>query len=381
MDVHYISPSVLPSRSANSVHVVMQTRALADSGAKVTLYGCRSISTERELPAAISRQYGVATHGISLVTTFATSSRGVNARIAAVALRNLRRARWPDLIISRNLYATYAIGVVGKRPLVFEVHDVETGARGAVFRSILRRPWIRIVSISDKLLEFIFEEHRIKPASAIVLHDAAPAGIVPLPWNERRAERERIAPVASGQWRGVCGYFGHLYSGRGIEMIESMAAARGDLLFLIVGGREEDVTERRHRNNRQNLVFLGHLPHQHALDLAKSVDVLLMPYQTNVSLGIGGRDTARWMSPMKMFEYMATGVPIVSSDLPVLREVLTDGDNAILVPHDSLDAWTAAVDRLIGDTAYAKVIADRAHAQYEARHTWHHRAQALLSAH
>ena len=47
-----------------------------------------------------------------------------------------------------------------------------------------------------------------------------------------------------------------------------------------------------------------------------------MPYQRNVGIGTKNSDTSNWMSPMKMFEYMSTGVPIVSSDLPVLKKFL-----------------------------------------------------------
>ena len=50
-----------------------------------------------------------------------------------------------------------------------------------------------------------------------------------------------------------------------------------------------------------------------------AVDILIMPYQKNVAIGAKGHDTARWMSPMKMFEYMASGNPIISSNLAALK--------------------------------------------------------------
>lgn len=110
-----------------------------------------------------------------------------------------------------------------------------------------------------------------------------------------------------------------------------------------------------------------------------AADVLLMPYQTRVSIGVGEHDTAQWMSPMKMFEYLASGVPIISSDLPVLREVLEHGRNALLVAPDRPDLWVAALDRLVADPELARRLGEAGHTDYLARHTWDNRASQLLA--
>jgi hypothetical protein len=358
----------------------MQTRALADCGAEVTLYACRSVPDADDLPAAIRRQYGTATDGINLITTFARSSRAMSVKIASLAVRRLASARWPELVICRNLYAAYVLGVLARRPLLFELHDIETGTRGLLQRAVLRQPGVRIVSISEKLLEFMASEHRVTPSRTQVLHDAAPAGMTPIAGDRRRSRLQELVPAAAESWRGICGYTGHLYAGRGVELIEALADRRPDVLFLVAGGNDAEIAERRARNRHRNLMFLGHLPHHSALELAKCVDVVLMPYQRNVSIGVDRYETARWMSPLKMFEYMASGVPIVSSDLPVLREVLHHEENALLVPPESVDGWASAIDRLLVDSDLARSLAHRAYSQYEAQHTWEHRARALLAS-
>ena len=357
----------------------MQTRALADCGATVTLYACRSVADEIDLPAAIRRQYGTATDGIRFVTVFTRSTRALNPRIALLASRRLLSARWPQLVICRNLYAAYLLGVLARRPMIVELHDIETGLRGLLQRAVLRQRGIRFVSISHKLLEFVEQEHGVAVPRPLVLHDAAPAGITPIPWDGRRAQLQKLVPAMSQGVDGVCGYIGHLYAGRGVEVIEALAGRRPNVLFLVAGGHEGAIAARRERNRHSNLIFLGHLPHDAALQLAKCVDVLLMPYQKSVSLGVGRYDTARWMSPMKMFEYMAAGVPIVSSDLPVLREVLSHDVNALLVPPQDVEAWGKAIDRLLSDTALSRRLASAAYAQYERQHTWQQRARALLA--
>jgi glycosyltransferase involved in cell wall biosynthesis len=110
------------------------------------------------------------------------------------------------------------------------------------------------------------------------------------------------------------------------------------------------------------------------------MDVLLMPYQRHVSIGLKGHDTAGWMSPMKMFEYLASGVPLISSDLPALREVLRHEGNCLLVPPDDVAGWLEALDRLLGDPAFSTSIGLRARTECLEEFTWEVRARKILSA-
>jgi glycosyltransferase involved in cell wall biosynthesis len=84
----------------------------------------------------------------------------------------------------------------------------------------------------------------------------------------------------------------------------------------------------------------------------------------------------RYRSPGKLFEYMASGVPIVSVDLPVLREVLGDDPAAVLVPPDSPDALAEGIAGILDDPARAKQLATRALQRVEA-FTWRARADAV----
>lgn len=380
MDFHYISPSLLPSRAANAVHVVMQVDALRGVGATVTLYAQRATRRLGDLDAALAAAYGTDLAGVRKVTGWSRSAWALNFRIACRALVKLSWERHSTAVLSRNLYAAFALAVLGRRRIIFETHQLESGWHRWLQRKLLASRHVITVVISQRLVECLAEHHGFRPVRTLVLHDAAPNGVVPVPQVDRRTRLARLAPLAAGPWRQVCGYFGHLYAGRGIEVIEVMAEMRRDVLFLIFGGNEAEVTARRHANRLENLHYMGHVPHPIAQEAMRSVDVLLMPYQETVSIGVAGHDTARWMSPMKMFEYLATGVPVVSSDLPVLREVLKHETNALLVPPRSPEAWVDAVDRLAREPALSARLGAVAHDEYRQHYTWSARAQRLLAA-
>lgn len=379
--LHYVSPSLLPSRAANAVHVMLQCDGLARAGAEVTLYAKRTVQDARALPSELLRSYGVDVRPWRLVSFYSRSTRADTLRIALMAAGPVLRAPRQELVLSRNLHAAWLLATA-HRPMLFETHQLEHGVRKAMQRWIMTRPWVRTVAISDSLVSCLEEHHGVRLRDPLVLHDAAPDGIESLaPALRRQALADLLnEPLGKwAEWGAVCGYFGQLYAGRGIEIIEAMAAARPGCLFLVFGGSESEVAARR-VSAPPNLRFMGHVAHPVARRAQCAVDVLLMPYQQSVSIGVPGHDTARWMSPMKMFEYLASGVPVISSDLPVLREVLDDGINALLVPAESAEAWVSALDRLVADPSLAAAIGERAHAQYRNEHTWTRRAQALLAA-
>lgn len=377
----YIAPSVLPSRSANAVHVVHQCEAFAQMGVAVTLIAKRAYADAEGLREDVCRSYGVTFDGVRLDTCHSRVNRGDNLHIALFALRRLWRRPRDTLLLSRNLYASYALGVLRRWPLLFETHQLETGFRKRLQRAVMTRPTVTTVVVSKKLRELLTAHHGVAPSDVRVLHDAAPADIVPLPPGEKERVRETLLPdveLAAGQ--PVCGYFGHLYPGRGIEIIEEMARARPEVSFLVFGGNETSIAARRAANRYRNLHYMGFVPHGVAPRLMAAMDVLLMPYQEKVSIGVRGHDTARWMSPIKMFEYLASGTPVISSDLPVLAEVLRDGENALLVPPADAASWLAALDRLTGDPALAQRLGEAGHQCYVREHTWVARAQRLLEA-
>jgi glycosyltransferase involved in cell wall biosynthesis len=101
-----------------------------------------------------------------------------------------------------------------------------------------------------------------------------------------------------------------------------------------------------------------------------------MPYQRKVSASSGG-DIARYLSPMKLFEYLACERVILSSDLPVFREVLNP-ENSVLLPADELNAWVDALKNLQTDPAMRAQLAAQARRDAD-QYTWNKRAERIFS--
>jgi glycosyltransferase involved in cell wall biosynthesis len=126
-----------------------------------------------------------------------------------------------------------------------------------------------------------------------------------------------------------------------------------------------------------NITFTGFVPNERIPLYQSAAEVLLMPYQRTVATSSGG-NTADICSPMKMFEYMAAGRAILSSDLPVLHEVL-DESIAVFCPPENIEAWESALKGLLSDERRREALGQLAR-QVVKRYSWIERSRRVLES-
>ena len=90
-------------------------------------------------------------------------------------------------------------------------------------------------------------------------------------------------------------------------------------------------------------------------------------------------DTSKFMSPLKIFEYMAACRPMIVSNRPVIREVLEHERNALLVDPGDVESWVHAIEYIKNNPCIAGEMADRAHSEYLKRYTWSSRTKNIFA--
>jgi glycosyltransferase involved in cell wall biosynthesis len=294
--------------------------------------------------------------------------------LAAMRARSLG----PDLVFGRHLLGCLWAARMGL-PTIFEAHEpIEVDRRikaridSWALRSMINgRMFLRLIVISDALKHYYLNRY-------YSLHDritVAPDGADPIPDNVEASEYARSPD------RFQVGYVGHLYRGKGMEVVLQLADLCPWADFHVVGGTAEDISVWQSRLlGKNNLTFHGYIPHSEVAKVMEAFDVVLLPNQHRVlAYGKNGNDIGRWTSPLKAFEYMAAQKPIISSDLPVLREVLRHEHNALLCNPDDAGEWVCALTRLREDGALAKRLAAQAHQDFLDNYTWRARAEKLLA--
>jgi glycosyltransferase involved in cell wall biosynthesis len=163
-----------------------------------------------------------------------------------------------------------------------------------------------------------------------------------------------------------------------MALMLDLARRNPEIGFLWAGGNLESVEKWKARAAAKgiaNVEILGFVPNEKLPLVQAACEVLLMPYEQVIAVSSGG-DTAATASPMKVFEYLASGRAILSSDLPVIREVLSQ-QNAILLPPDAADEWSSALQQLAEDPDRRAALGRRAR-QDARNYTWNQRAERAL---
>ncbi|MBN2501892.1 MAG: glycosyltransferase [Anaerolineales bacterium] len=377
MRIALIAPTSIPARTANSIQVMKMAQALASLGHFVYLV---APGTSPGAPwEYLAPHYGLPTDQPETLE-IGWLPRSKFWRGYDYARKAVQRAKdWNADLIYTRLPQAAALASSQHLTTIFEIHDLPTGRMGPfLFRRFLSGKGARrLVAITQALADDLagqFDAPREAPFTLI-----APDGVdlerfadLPAP-----AQARRDLKLAD---RFTAGYTGHLYPGRGVELLLDVAAQLPEVRFLLVGGEPADVQRVQAQvedAKMRNLTLTGFIRNAELPRYQAACDLLLMPYQARVSASSGG-DISRYLSPMKLFEYLACGRAILSSDLPVLQEVL-NADNAMILPAADASAWAQAIQQLQAEPVTREKIALNAR-QTAQKHSWKARAEHILDS-
>lgn len=353
------------------MQVVKATQALASLGHDVTLVVPGQESTPWD---SLQAHYGLIhpfdIHWIPENLTFKRYD------FALKAMRYARQLQ-PDLVYTWVLQGA-VMALWQGLPVVLELHDRVSGKIGPwLFRRFCKaRAKKRLLTNTEALRSVLTSDFDLQHASLDII--SAPNGV------DLERYQDLPTPEAARHELGLpegftAGYTGHFYQGRGIELMMALAKVLPEVNFLWVGGEASDVyvwKKRLDTQNVHNVILTGFVDNAKLPIYQAASDVLLMPYSTSIA-GSGGGNTVDVASPMKMFEYLAAGRAILSSDLPVVHEVLDDS-TAVFCPPDDPAAWKKAIIDLRSHSTRREKLGSAAREVSKA-FTWRRRAERALS--
>lgn len=381
MHIVYLDPSPIPGATPQALQILYTVDGLAQVGISVTL-----IVPAPRAPLTMEDMLERPLHpGVKVVQIpdprkrwfFPSSSNRPFYFRATHELRPIQA----DAVLVRNLkMAEFLLRSPIRQPLFFETHELFC----AVYRDEHpQRNWLQNRKL-DALVQrerFVYERSRGLLGLTKLLGDdieeflgrKVPYLVVPDGVDLAQAADRPRTPSPDVRWRLL--YIGSLHRWKGIETAIAAMAHVPDSLLLIAGGggeRIRQLTNFAHALHVSDRVrFLGQVAPNERFTWIHNADICVLPLSTR-------RIAERYTSPLKLFEYMAAGKPIVVSDLPSIREVIEHRTHAMMVEVENPFAFSQGINELLTDETRRRTMARNARTRAE-QFTWYARAQKIAA--
>jgi glycosyltransferase involved in cell wall biosynthesis len=382
MRLAYADPHAVPGNEPEALQILYTVDALGQIGVDVALITPRprsAVAPESILGRRLSPR--VALHHLPDVRRRWWFPVASNQPFYLMAARRLRQLR-PDVVLARNLKAAEQIL---KRlplvPLLFETHELfaqtyseQHPVRGAhetrklaqlaAREGFVYRNCAALVALTPLLLEDVRKAYSLDKQGSV-----APDGV---DLEQAAAAGPRVEnPVP------VLLYLGSLHPWKGVDiLIRALKHVSRAVQLRVAGGTAQRITELQALARREavstSVEFVGAVAPGERFSHIHAADICVLPLsQTSIA--------SRYTSPLKLFEYMAAGKPIIVSDLPSIRSLLRDREHALMVPPEDPQGLARAIDELAGDAALRARIG-RAARDRAAGFTWTRRAEIIAQS-
>ena len=278
-----------------------------------------------------------------------------------------------DIIITRSERVASLL-VRARKKVLYENHtfyypteNITAKYRHRV-KALMRNKNVCMITISKRLKE-LWINYGLNSDKMFVIHDG-----VDLPEYKRIAKsnkKELKEKLGLPLKKGIVCYAGSLSKGRGIEFILDAASLYNDknYLFLIIGGSNSEINKYKNKLSSNNVVFTGYIENSMVPLYLRCSDLLVMPYQSSVA-------TIDGCSPMKVFEYLASGSYILTPIFQSFYEVMKDFGGITFYEPENKRKFMYEIDKILQSPN-----ALRFHDRFDKldAYSWQNRAKKLLN--
>ena len=318
--ISYIAEINLKSKSAYKHQVLKMCDAFSQKGFKVKLY---IINSSKVKFKQLKKDYLLKSN-FRIIKIYNSINRlnFITRLFFSIKLLFLIKNK-NERIFSRSVFTSIFLSVFGIKNIL-EIHQPNSGLTNLIFnffkKEILKNT--KFILINKNLNSFFL----LKKSQFIVADDGV---------DLKDFKAKQII-----KYKDSCVYTGSLFQGKGVDIILKLAKKLSNFTFYIYG----DLTTASGSIlndclKLKNIKLLGHVKYSKIPNILKSHKVIIMPYSKKVFGNHKHANIARYMSPLKLFDYLASGRIIVASESQSYNHILKNNINAILCDPSSLDKW------------------------------------------
>jgi len=276
----------------------------------------------------------------------------------------------PTNIFTRDVFIAFILSFFNIK-VVYEAHKEPRSKIAHILLNYLKnKNNFQLVVISNALKNFYIKDYNFQKEKILVCHD----GVF-------LESYEKYRNISKDKLRGelnlpkdkfIVMHTGSLYKGKDAELFKVIIDNFPNILFVQVGGKEKEIQKYKDfykKNN--NIIFLPHQSHENIIKYQMSADVLFYALTKSNNLW-------QYTSPLKLFEYMATEIPILGSNIGSVGEVLNSENAIVFNPEDS-NSIIKGMTWILNNRKEAKIRALNALKEVRYKYTWQKRVRKILS--
>tara|TARA_A100001234_G_C12624354_1_gene385377 strand:+ start:584 stop:1660 length:1077 start_codon:yes stop_codon:yes gene_type:complete len=349
----YIAELNLPNKSAYTQHVLKICDAFASKN-KTNLLVFSNKSNFRNI-----RNDYILKNTFKIISLSPTKLNSFFSRIR-LAFYTKKISKNYNLIITRSPLTSFILSIF-KINNILELHHELNGFTNIFYKII------NFFNL-DRNIKFIFLHKNLKKTfinkKNIILDDCVDV-------NDFKKKKYKT------KFEFV--YTGSLHKGKGIEIITYLAEQFPKKKFHIFG--DINTLSKEYKviiNNKKNIILEGHFKYKFLPSILLKSEFLLMPYLEKVNVNSKKLEVSKYMSPLKLFDYLAAGKIIIASNLRVYSHILRNKKNSFLISPNRLNEWKKVVGILLKNKTKYNFIRKNAKLTAE-NYTWNKRVQKIIS--
>ena len=368
MKICYIAHIRLPTEKAHGIQIMKMCEAFALQGHTIDLIVQKRhnpikthpfdfYSIKPEARKNISIKYVLSPDLISFGKIGYWIQTWIFSELASIQMR----MNYPDVVYSRDEIILLNMFLIHPN-LVWETHQ---GEDHFITKILLKKA--KLVAITHGLVN-LYSKYLKNPSRALVAPDAVDLDEFKLEMTREECRKKTGLPLD----KKIALYWGHLYGWKGVQTFADASRFFGaDELAVVVGGHDKDIEDFRTKNAQNpRLLIVGRRPRSEINMYLRAADVLVLPNSAREKI------SSHYTSPLKLFEDMASGTPIIASDLPSLREILHE-KNALFFTPDDPRSLTDSIQKLFDSKELALRLGKQALDEVQ-NYTWDNRAKVIV---
>ena len=402
LSICYITNHNIPAERANVIQIMNTCEALSEVGFKVTLFVRRGKFFLDESSKNYAKNVTVYEYfkvkpifKISYIPVINLRSgnrlcRMIHDRsfypasVLYMLIYSLLSGR-PNVIYVRNLSLAHLLCRL--KPLfhaliIYEAHAILQMCLDASVKAKKRESSVfanvnGIVVLTEKMKENLINLG-VPSAKICVAPDGVKVENFEFPLISS-ALRDKLSLPPSAK---IIAYVGQLYEWKGVDLIlrayEQVRLKISGVKLLIVGGIKGDFSRDFSRvsqmisnlNLENSVIMTGYLPYRAVHPYILAADILVLPLPRTIQ-------NECFTSPLKLFEYMAAGKPIIASKVGAIQEVIRHESNGVLFEPGNVEELSGSILRLLTDSDLSRAIGEQARVDAASKYTWRHRAERI----